>query len=427
MKTTLTKSLMATAVLGACACVHAEDSYLEVYGILDAGVASVAHSLPASSTFPSSINPLQTSGMDSHYANRQTAMVNGGMQFSRWGIKGAEDMGQGRKAFFVLESAINLPTGTLSNASTSIANNSSAGGNTYSESYGNSSLNGQLFARQAYVGVSEPDWGTIMFGRNYTQIYDVMSGYDPVFKSDIMSPIGLSGTLGGGGGVSESTRVDSSVKYKNQFGPVNVGVFYRIASNDGTEAGSGYGVNLGYESGAFGVQGVYQAFKNAGALGVSSASATPTVKLYDTEAWLLAGKYKIGAGTVKMGVERYTLKAPTATGATFNYFGDTSYTVAAGTDVNQNVNVYFAGGDYNFSPAFNVAVGAYDIHYYSYAGASAKDPGDIRWYSLIGDYRFSKRTDLYSGLVYIDYSGDKYASAAYKANSLGMVGIRHKF
>jgi predicted porin len=247
-------------------------------------------------------------------------------------------------------------------------------------------------------------------------------------KSDMMSPLGLSGTLGGGGGVSENTRVDNSIKYKHQIGAVNFGALYKFGAPDGSGPGTGYALNLGYEEGPFGVQAVYESFRNQGVLSIASNQATVTV--YDNEAYLLAARYKAGNATFKGGWERYKLKKPSDSPADgYSYFGsaaggtsDLALTGYSGDT--QTVDIYFAGGDYNVSPAFNVAAGIYDIHYNAYTGKSA---GDIFWYSLIGDYKFSKRTDMYGGLVLIDYNGDKYSSAVYRSNSLGMVGIRHKF
>lgn len=432
------KSLVAAAVLAACFGARAEDSYVEVYGILDVGVATVAHSLPANPDLPAGINPLQTSGITSTKFKRVTAFVNGGMQYSRLGVKASHEIAGGVKAIAVLEAGINPQSASLTdNRASVLANAPNNGGTANSSSNSAGSVNGQIFGRQAYVGVSEADWGTLTFGRNYNQIYDVMSAYDPVFKSDIMSPLGLSGTLGGGGGITENTRIDTSIKYKNKFGPVNVGALYKIGNADGSAPGHGYALNFGYEIEGFGVQAVYEAFQNVGTLGISKSTATypdrATVTVYDIESFLIAAKYKTGEATVRGGWETYTLKKPSdAPTGSYDYFGTnavlaptgTQMAVAASTASDQVVNVIFAGGDYNFTPSFNLAAGAYDVHYKAFDSTKA---GDIYWYSLVGDFKFNKETDVYGGLVYINYSGDKYSAATYKTNSLGMVGIRHKF
>lgn len=426
------KSLIAIAALAACAGAQAQDG-VQVYGILDVGVGTVQHSLPISDTFPSSVNPLNSGGMSSAYSKRVTGMLNGGMQDSRWGIKGSEDLGGGLKAFFQLESGFNLPTGSLNDARASVlANASSNGGVANSSSNANSSLNGQLFGRQAFVGLSDKNLGSIAFGRNYNFIYDAFSSYDPGLKSDIMSPFGLSGTVGGGGGISENSRVDNSIKYKNQIGAVNFGAMFKLGASNGTAPGSGYALTLGYDEGNFGVQSVYEAFNNVGALGISSGRARVTV--YDTEAFLLAAKYKLDKATFKAGWQQYKLKkASDAPVDGFDYFGTATALAPTGTQIgvvgytdrDQTVNTYFIGGDYNVTEAFNVALGIYDINYQ--ANGTTATAGDIYWYTLIGDYKLSKRTDIYGGVTLIDYQGAKYSTAAYTSNSLMMVGIRHKF
>lgn len=432
------KSLISVAVLASIASAHAEESYIQVYGILDVGVATVQHSLPANSDLPAGINPLQTGGITSDKYKRVTTVVNGGMQYSRLGVKGSRDIGHGVNVIGVLEAGINPQSASLSDNSASVLANAERNGGRYnSSSYGAGSVNGQIFGRQAYVGVSEADWGTVMVGRTYNHIYDVMSGYDPVFKSDIMSPLGYSGTLGGGGGVTENTRIDNSIKYKNKFGPIQVGALYKVANDEGNAPGSGYSLSLGYEKDGFGVQAVYQAFRNQGTLGISGtgSSSRAKVTVYDTEALLLAAKYKFDKATVRGGWERYKLTQPSdAPTSSYNYFGTLAAVVPTGGQVavagstasDQVVNVFFGGADYNFTPSFNLAGGVYDIRYSPY---DTTRKGDIYWYTLIGDYKINKETDVYGGVVYIDYSGPKYQtpSIVYKSNSLGMVGIRYKF
>ena len=163
-----------------------------LYGIADIGVAHVQHTLPVSGSFPSSIKPdAQPAYKAGSYDGRRsaTAMINGGMQDSRWGIRANLDIGEGRKAFTLLESGINLTTGQLNDAAGTLI----TGKNNVN---GNSSLNGQLFGRQAYAGVSDPTLGSISFGRQYNFVYDVLTEYDPGLKSDLYSPLGLSGKIG---------------------------------------------------------------------------------------------------------------------------------------------------------------------------------------------------------------------------------------
>ncbi|MFP3277397.1 MAG: porin [Paraburkholderia sp.] len=70
---------------------------------------------------------------------------------SRWGIKGAEDLGGGDKAIFLLENGFNASNGALGQ-------------------------DDRMFGRQAYVGLSSQTLGTVTLGRQYDPTIDVFSG-----------------------------------------------------------------------------------------------------------------------------------------------------------------------------------------------------------------------------------------------------------
>lgn len=408
----------------------AQDSSVTVYGIADIALGSVRHSLPASGSLPSTVNPIQAkSGLTAAYANSTTGLFNGGIQDSRFGIRGTENLGDGRSAFFTLESGFNLPTGQLNNAAATLEAN---GISPNSSSNANSSLNGQLFNRQAFVGLSDKTYGSIAFGRNYNQIYDVVSEYDPVQKSDLFSPFGLSGTFGGGGGISENSRLDGSIKYKNQFGAFNVGGLTKLGGGTGTKrTGTGYVLNLGYTENNFGVQAVYEEFKNTLKGDPGSSALNPVAaKYYNNSAFLLAAKYKKGEATFKSGWERYVLKKPGNPDlSAVDYFGYT-LTPTAYTGADAVVNIVFVGGDVNLTPRLNLGAGFYNIRFDKVgAGGSNNEAGDLRWTSMLADYKFSKRTDVYTGLAFADYRGAKFTNAGqpFTKNTVIAIGIRHKF
>jgi predicted porin len=73
---------------------------------------------------------------------------------SRFGLKGAEDLGGNTKAIFQLESGLNSATGA--------------------QQYTNA-----MFGRQAWVGVTNPTYGTFTAGRQYASYYQLLSPYSP--------------------------------------------------------------------------------------------------------------------------------------------------------------------------------------------------------------------------------------------------------
>jgi len=411
-------------------------SSVEVYGIIDVAVGHVENSLSTDPNFGSTVNSVTATKATVN--NGVTGMINGGIQGSRWGLRGTEDLGDGLKAFFTLESGFNPQTGGLANAAASLSTNSP----TATTASSNSSQDGQLFNRQAFVGLSHSSLGSIAFGRNYNPIYDVMTDYDPVLQSQAFSLLGASGTYGGGGGISEDTRLDNSIKYKNKIGDVNLGVLYKIGGQAGnTAAQSGYALSLGYESGPFGIQGIYEQFTDA-IKGSTGTGGNPAVTVYDTQAELIAAKYIFGQATIRGGWERYTLSAASdySPAGSISYFGYTpssisSYGFVTATGASngagdQPVNIYFIGGDYNFTPALNLALGYYDVQLSSYnaiATAALTPSASIKAFSALLDYHFSKRTDVYGGLMDLSYGG-LYAAPTYNtSNYIAAVGIRTKF
>lgn len=403
---------------------------VELYGVLDAAVGHVEYSLSGDSNFPATVNPV--SATKTSISNSVSGMFNGGIQDSRWGIRGSEDLGGGMKAFFTLESGFNIESGTLNSAAAALASNSPKAGTVSA----NSSLDGQLFNRQAFVGLSG-DWGSVAFGRNYAPFYDILVNYDPVQFAQLFSPLGFSGTIGGGGGVSEDTRVDNSIKYKAKFGDVSFGALYKVGGISGnSSANSGFTANIGYESGPFGVQAAYEQFTDALKGGNSTVAGEVNVTEYDTTAWLLAAKYSFGDFTVRGGYESYTLKTPSDSFASLgvsSYYGITiaNPTTATFTAADQTTAVWFIGGDWNITPELNLALGFYDQNPQQSDDKKQLD-GNIYSYSALLDYHFSKRSDIYAGVMYSQYKGDNYsapfvAGGDNTSNYITAVGIRHKF
>ena len=125
---------------------------------------------------------------------------------------------------------------------------------------------------------------------------------------------------------------------------------------------------------------------------------------------------------------------PLATLGTTTYYG---YQIGNLADAdfahdNRTTDVIWVGGDYNFTPAFNLAVGFYDINQKaSDEAVPTQKAGNIYEYSLLADYHFSKRTDAYAGLMYSQYKGDAYPSSGTEAdntsNYIFAVGMRTKF
>jgi len=406
------------------------ETNINVYGTLDTAFGDVSHSLSIDPQFPASVNPV--SPVRKTVPGAAIGLFNGGISDSRVGVKGTTDVGDGLKVFYTLEEGFNLPTGRVNNAAAELASN---GGGTPTTAGANSSMSGQLFNRQASVGLSYCDWGSLAVGRTYAPIYDICVTYDPVQDAQLFSPLGFSGTYGGGGGVSEDTRVDNSLKYTNKIGSFNFGGLLKLGGTLGeATAKTAYALNAGYEEGNFGIQGAYQAFNDA-IVGAASALTTNAVDITNenTKSWMVAAKYKVGAATLKIGYEEYRLSAPSdiLTGAPslYNYYGQIVGKVSnfSATASDRSTHILFGGGDYNFSSKFNVAAGVYSVSPQA-NGDGSQVYSNLMYYSLLADYHITKSLDTYAGLMYASFSGVGVPAATfYQDNCISAVGVRYKF
>ena len=94
--------------------------------------------------------------------NVSAKMTSGGVSDSRWGVKGAEDLGGGLKADFNFEQGLDLTTGAIK---------------------------GTAFSRQANVGFSG-GFGAIKLGKTWNAYDDIAGATDPVFDS-VLSPLNI--------------------------------------------------------------------------------------------------------------------------------------------------------------------------------------------------------------------------------------------
>ena len=113
------KLFIMAALLGGTGLVHAQSS-VTLYGIINEAIT-------------------YSSNQGGHSAVQLTG---NGEYGSRWGLRGAEDLGGGTKAIFTLENGFNPVNGALGQ-------------------------NNRMFGRQAFVGLSSEPYGTLTFGRQF--------------------------------------------------------------------------------------------------------------------------------------------------------------------------------------------------------------------------------------------------------------------
>ena len=272
------------------------------------------------------------------------------------------------------------------------------------------------------------------FGRTTTIGYDTTASYDPLFAAQLFSPIGFSGSYSARG-ITEGSRTDNNIRYSNRTGPIDYGLSYSLGGVAGKfGAGSTFGANIGYEAHGFGIQAVYYSARDevhsGGLVGANPAGSVligtnvGALTLNNDEDVMIAAKYAIGNAAFKAGYEHYELKAPSdpsAAGATVDYFGYTG--TLTNTVHPTKTNLYYAGGDYKFSPFFDVAIGAYDTQ----TMQSSAVAGGNQWQcSVLANYNLSRCADVYVGFMYSNYNGAAFVGSE-SSNYIVATGVRTFF
>ncbi|HKR41875.1 MAG TPA: porin [Paraburkholderia sp.] len=392
------KSLLALAALGAFAGVAHAQSSVTLYGIIDEGFN------------------INTNSGGKHLYN----LSSGVMQGSRFGLRGAEDLGGGLKAVFVLENGFDVNTGKLGQG-------------------------GLMFGRQAYVGLSSSQFGTVTLGRQYDSVVDYVGpleagdqwgGYIAAHPQDLDN-------------FNNAYRTNNTVKFTSvNYAGLTFGGTYSFGGQAGNfSANQIWSLGAGYNNGPL-VLGVGYLnartpnatgglFNNGGSAGASAALTATGNPVYG--GFASANTYQvIGAGGA------YTFGAATLgltySNVSFRNLGATSTSLfERGT--NANFNNVEANVKYQFTPAL-LAGFAFDYtDGSSVTRANGSSDGGAKYfqYSIGTDYFLSKRTDVYLIGVYQHATGTDSTGNTAVASINGLtpsstnnvftarVGIRHKF
>jgi predicted porin len=165
--------------------------------------------------------------------------ISGGMTTSFWGIKGREDLGNGRKAIFELSSFINQNNGAT---------------------LGGSTVN--TFARSSFVGLSDETLGSLTLGRQSNpsflptilfNAYGDSGAYGPLWHATYFGNTGNPTTQ-----LYNDTAWDNAATYTS---PNVMGATASVTGSQGTN-GNNSGANLLYFKGDLGLMGYWQSTKS---------------------------------------------------------------------------------------------------------------------------------------------------------------------
>lgn len=170
--------------------------------------------------------------------SHKTALASGGLQGSRVGFRGVEDLGGGLRVSFNLEGQFFIDTGEGQATNT----NNQTSGTTVSPA----GTQGFTFARRSTISL-EGAWGELRLGRDFSSQYRNRLETDPFGSAGVGAIQPFVGSLGG----PVSTRVSNMIGY---YLPRNLGGFYGQfqhyrGENPGSQTvddGTGSNFRLGY-------------------------------------------------------------------------------------------------------------------------------------------------------------------------------------
>jgi general bacterial porin, GBP family len=341
----------------------------------------------------------------------------GSVYTPRWGLRGTEDLGGGLSAVFWLESGFNSTNGTLKNG-------------------------GDLFGRQAWVGLSASQYGTLTLGRQY----DFMVNY--------LAPLSATGS-GFGGNLAEhpydndnlnnDMRLNNSVKFSSvAFDGFKFGAMYAFSNAAGQIANNAaYSAGLSYTYGPFNIGAAYlQINRDPNSPNASGAASTGDGDALTTGG--LQRMYGVGAqytfGQSSVGL--VWTHSSTDSVSSLWFGGSTSNGGLPGPSNGAGNYIKFdnfeINGRYFIMPMFSVGASyTYTMASFSSTHGSGADP---HWNQVMAqaDYQFSKRTDVYLEGVYQRVGGGNNI-AAFDAGVYTLtpstnnqqvvvaVGLKHKF
>jgi len=288
---------------------------------------------------------------------------NGGISGPRWGLRGAEDLGGGKRVVFVLESGFTGDSGVSANS-------------------------GRLFGRQAYVGL-QSEFGQISFGRQYTPIFETLANFVPLRYASLYELIG--------GLVGLDYRSDNTIKYSGTFGGLTAKAHYSFGTGVPLTgmtplAGAGAGEVPGHarDDSAFGAGVSY--FTNGFGAALAYDEWHPAITTGN------AGKQRKVAGAL-----RYTIGNASLMGG----YAWNSTQFANGTTLARD-DMFWVGPNYQATQALSLQLAYYYWNIKSLRlaqTAAATNPANPWQIAFVADYTLSKRTDVYLTTAYARNAG----------------------
>jgi len=385
------KLSLAVAVCGAFAASAANaQSSVTLYGLIDAGISYTNNAVSTGTT----------------HGSGRVAFKSGNISGSRFGLRGSEDLGGGLKAVFLLENGFDVGNGTLGQ-------------------------NSRLFGRQAYVGLSANDFGTVTMGRQYDSMVDFVAPLS-----------GTAGSFGDAGfahvydndNLQHSIRLNNSVKFTSvDYAGFKFGGAYAFSNTTDFAVDRAYSVGASYNNGPLRLAAAYLQINGSNGSTASSNGAVDPTEI---------GKVSSQVGNLTADVQRtvgggigYTF-GPAAVNFVYTHSqfqGTTAFSMTTGGSMhfdNYELNVKYA-----VTPA--LTLGLMDTYTDAHLNGQTTWGTDPKWNQVnaLARYSLSKRTELYAEAMYQHAIGNKNVAVMYNAGGasatnnqvMGAVGMLTRF
>jgi predicted porin len=261
------------------------------------------------------------------------SLASNGAQTSRLGVRGVEDLGDGLKAGFWLETGLNPDTGTTSDGS-------------------------RFWNRRATVSLLG-NFGEVRLGRDTTPTFNGYADYDAFGTNGVADASKFASKLG--------TNIDTGVRADNMasyFLPTNIGGVYgqfSVAAGEGTAGKKYFGGRAGYAAGPLDVSASYGQTTVSPLVGTAedkykfgSVGAAYDLKVVKLTGYVSQAKYAdqkltianvgalvpVGPGAVRVSYVNANASGHTGTGASIEENDATQIAVGYLYDLSKRTSVY---------------------------------------------------------------------------------------
>ncbi|MBP0593297.1 porin [Paraburkholderia sp. LEh10] len=332
-------------------------SSVTLYGVVDAGLLYTSKTANAS---------------DGSDAGKQFSLISAGLTPSVFGVSGTEDLGDGLKLNFKLESGFSVVNGGLANC------------------------NGNLFGCQAWIAL-DGKYGTGKVGLQFSPFFLALYQSDPrdfsMFGSGLVNMVDNV--------FATSVYNSNAISYSSpNISGFQASLMYALGGAAGNfQAGRQYSASLKYELGGFMINAAIYDGNSGG------TAQTPIPTTVQFEGRTIGAAYKFGAVTAKLSFVNYKV---------------------AGSF---NNNVYGGGLDYHVLPTLDVNGGVW------VTSDRNQTSNHSVMGSLGAQYFLSKRTMLYAQVGAVNNHGAMNTGISINGALFGtegttvasVIGVRHSF